>query len=162
MFLFAGNEYAYSYAHPPTTPLHSNSIHLSHPPPGGDAPIHSPLNSPHTLSPTCITSPASSHMSTDSSIMGALSNHDLHGKSPTLTVVSPDPSLLPPGYGSLPSPTLQPPPLLSTTVPFIQDQSYGHTLSHPHSAQLNPDQLMRQNAVQNHPPVLSHPMVTAE
>ena len=104
-------------------------------------------------------------MSTDSSLMGTLSAHDLHVKSPTLAVVSPDPSLLPPGFGSLSSPTLQPPPLLSASVPFVQDQSFGHTLSHPHSVQLNPDQLMRQNPdlpLQNHPPMLSHPMVTAE
>lgn len=164
-FFLTGSEYSYSFSHPSATPL--SSLHLSHPPaPGGEGPIHSPLNSPHPLSsPTCLTSPASSHMSTDSSLMG-LQPHELHVKSPTHTVVAPDPSLLPPNYGTIPSPTLQPPPLLPSSVPYVQDQSYAHahSLSHQHTVH---DHLMTGNqelptAVQPHPPVLSHPMVTAE
>lgn len=172
-----GMNFAYSFHHPPSTPLPMpGGIHLSHPPPppgcdsSATASLQSPLNSPLALnSPTCLTSPASSHMSTDSSLMGGMvpfQHHEL--KSPSH--VSPDPSLLPPTYGSLSSPTL-PPPLLANSVPFLHEQSYSH-ISHsiPHPPPpLHQDHLMGQSqelapsAMKSHPPVLSHtPMVTAE
>ena len=174
-------------SHPPQPPpaqlqSHSNLVSsippLASPPPPPPGPIsHNPLSPLHLASPTNLTSPASSHMSTDSgSYMGGGVPLELQSPTP----ITPDPSLLapmsPPGIpnvpngGSFPSSSYSHHHHPSVNSIFSQQQQqHGHQViqNSAHSlTQADMSQLMNDHAQgmqPRPPPMLSHaPMVTAE